>query len=180
MPFVPETPTFLLSKGRYDGARSALEFLYGHPYVESELHKIRQSIEYSYRKKATALDLLKPVNLKPLLISMLLQCARQLSGVKAIVYYSVTVFEACNTELNSFVENIIVGVVLVVSTVVSALVVDHFGRRCLLITSGSIMAVSISILGAYFLCLRKTIKQKHPLYLFCHFPVSASICLHMH
>ena len=29
MPFVPETPTFLLSKGRYDEARSALEFLHG-------------------------------------------------------------------------------------------------------------------------------------------------------
>ena len=34
MLFVPETPTYLLGKKNYDGARDALQFLRGHPYVE--------------------------------------------------------------------------------------------------------------------------------------------------
>ena len=38
----------------------------------------------------------------------------------------------------------------VVATIAGALIVDKYGRRCLLISSGIIMALSISSLGAFF------------------------------
>ena len=41
----------------------------------------------------------------------------------------------------------------VVATIAGALIVDKYGRRCLLISSGVIMALSISSLGAYFYVL---------------------------
>ena len=40
-----------------------------------------------------------------------------------------------------------------VATVAGALIVDRYGRRCLLISSGIIMALAISALGAYFYVL---------------------------
>ena len=115
MLFIPETPTFLLSEKNYDGARSALEFLRGHPYVETELSEIQESIEESTRKKAVASDLLKSQNLKPLLISLLLMFGQQFSGMNAIMFYSVKIFDAAKTNLNSFVENVILGIVQVSS-----------------------------------------------------------------
>ena len=113
MLFVPETPTYLLGKKNYDGARDALQFLRGHPYVEEELAEIQDSVEESTRTKASAKDLTKPQNLKPLLISILLMFGQQFSGMNAIMFYGVKIFEAAHTQMNSFVENIIMGVVQV-------------------------------------------------------------------
>ena len=113
MLFIPETPTFLLGEKKYDGARYALEFLRGHPYVETELAEIQESVEDSTRTKATAKDLAKPQNLKPLLISILLMFGQQFSGMNAIMFYGVKIFEAAHTHMNSFVENIIMGIVQV-------------------------------------------------------------------
>merc|ERR1711894_454023 len=101
----------------------------------------------------TAKDLLKPQNLKPLLISILLMFGQQFSGMNAIMFYGVTIFKAANTKMDSFLENIIMAIVQVVATVTGMLVVDRYGRRCLLISSGVIMALSISSLGAYFYIL---------------------------
>ena len=113
MLFIPETPHYLLTEKKYDAARSALEFLRGHSYIENELAEIQESVEDSARTKATAKDLLKPQNLKPLLISILLMFGQQFSGMNAIMFYGVTIFKAANTKMDSFLENIIMAIVQV-------------------------------------------------------------------
>ena len=115
MLFIPETPFYLLTEKKYDAARSSLEFLRGNAYIENELAEIQDSVEESARTKATAKDLAKPQNLKPLLISILLMFGQQFSGMNAIMFYGVTIFEAAKTNMSSFVENIIMAVVQVSS-----------------------------------------------------------------
>ena len=115
MLFIPETPFYLLTEKKYDAARSSLEFLRGNAYIENELAEIQDSVEESARTKATAKDLAKPQNLKPLLISVLLMFGQQFSGMNAIMFYGVTIFEAAKTNMSSFVENIIMAVVQVSS-----------------------------------------------------------------
>ena len=113
MLFIPETPHYLLTKKKYDAAKASLEFLRGHPYIENELAEIQESVEDSSRTKATAKDLKKPQNLKPLLISILLMFGQQFSGMNAIMFYGVNIFEAAHTNLDSFIENIIMAIVQV-------------------------------------------------------------------
>ena len=113
MLFIPETPHYLLTERKYEAARTSLEFLRGHAYIENELAEIQESVEDSARTRATASDLLKPQNLKPLLISILLMFGQQFSGMNAIMFYGVNIFEAAHTKLDSFVENIIMAVVQV-------------------------------------------------------------------
>ena len=113
MLFIPETPHYLLTERKYEAARTSLEFLRGHAYIENELAEIQESVEDSARTRATASDLLKPQNLKPLLISILLMFGQQFSGMNAIMFYGVSIFEAAHTSLDSFLENIIMAIVQV-------------------------------------------------------------------
>ena len=113
MLFIPESPHYLLTEKKYDAARSALEFLRGHSYIENELAEIQESVEDSSRTRATAKDLAKPQNLKPLLISVLLMFGQQFSGMNAIMFYGVTIFKAAKTDMDAFTENIIMAVVQV-------------------------------------------------------------------
>ena len=113
MLFIPETPHYLLTEKKYDAAKASLEFLRGHSYIENELAEIQESVEDSSRTKATVKDLGKPQNLKPLLISVLLMFGQQFSGMNAIMFYGVKIFQAAHTKMDSFVENIIMAVVQV-------------------------------------------------------------------
>merc|ERR1712013_468127 len=66
------------------------------------------------------------------------------------MFYSGKIFEQAGSSLNDNVENIIVGAVQIVATIIAALVMDKAGRRILLNLSSSIMVLSISVLGVYF------------------------------
>ena len=64
----------------------------------------------------------------------------------------------------------------VVATVTGALIVDRYGRRCLLISSGIIMALSISALGAYFYVLDEVSQSAASSISFLPLP---SLCLYV-
>lgn len=157
MLFVPESPAYLLSIKDYDGARDAMQFLRGHPYIETELSEIQLSIEEAARKTFNPSDLIEPQNMKPLVIALMLMVGQQLSGVNAVIFFSVSIFEAAQTPLNSFVESIIVASTMVVATVIAALIIDRLGRRILLNVSALLMLITIYLLGLYF-----WIQKTHP------------------
>ena len=61
--------------------------------------------------------------------------------------FSVDIFEAAGTKLNSFVEGIIVALVQVVGTVLAMGVIDRAGRRVLLFVSSAVMIVCLIGMG---------------------------------
>ena len=99
---------FHLSKRDFDGARNALQRLRGHQYVETELNEIQEASDKNLGRTVSLKDLASPQNRKPFLITLLLMCGQQFSGINAVLFFSVTIFEAAKTTLNSFLESIIV------------------------------------------------------------------------
>ena len=149
--FVPETPVYRLTQKKYREAREALEWLRGTDNVEEEFEQIVTGLEESSRTGSAGLsDLFKHGNLAPFIISMWLMLGQQFSGMNAVMFYAVSIFEDTHSKMNSNVENIIIGLVQVVSTVAAALVMDKLGRRILLLLSAGLMVISISLLGLYF------------------------------
>jgi len=146
---VPESPSHLVSTGRYTEARAALEWLRG-TEVETEYQEVVRSVEEAASQQAGVLDLLKKENLAPFVISLWLMLGQQLSGMNAVMFFAVSIFEAAGTKMNSVVENIIVAVAQVVSTLAAALLMDKLGRRLLLLLSSLLMVISIGLLGLYF------------------------------
>jgi len=148
---IPESPTYLLSKQKFEGARAALQKLRGTERIEAELSEAQNNLLEGARDQSGGVkDLLRPDVLKPLSISVFLMFGQQFSGVNAVIFYAVDIFTAAGSSISPFVENVILNLVQVVVTSFSTLIIDRSGRKALLISSAATMCVTISGLGAYF------------------------------
>jgi hypothetical protein len=70
---------------------------------------VKTTYEYASFQTFVWTTLLETVNLKPLIVALMLMLGQQLSGVNAVIFFSVTIFNAAKTSLPSLLENVIVG-----------------------------------------------------------------------
>ena len=132
-----------------------MQFLRGkNSDIEEELFELYEVLDANKDKIFKLTTLLEKVNLKPLIIALMLMLGQQLSGVNAVIFFSVTIFNAAKTEMSSLIENVIVGGVQVVATAIAAILIDRLGRRVLLLSSALIMICSLYGLGLYFWMLQ--------------------------
>lgn len=115
------------------------------------MDSIQKDIDAAAAKKAKFSDLFtNRANKKALIIALALMTFQQLSGINAVIFYSNNIFESAGSNLDPTISAIIIGVVQVIATFVSILLVDKAGRRILLLLSDFIMGVSLCVLGVYF------------------------------
>lgn len=92
-------------------------------------------------------------SLRSAFIAIGLMFFQQMSGINAVIFYSNTIFKDSGSDLDPGVSTIIVGVIQVVATFVSSLVVDKLGRRLLLLFSIVVMGICLCGLGVFFYLL---------------------------
>jgi len=80
---------------------------------------------------------------------------QQASGVNAVIFYTSQIFRDAGFSSDPNTPTMIVGAVLVFSTLVSCIIADIAGRRILLLLSGTLMTTSIAVLGIYFYLTEK-------------------------
>ncbi|XP_054629529.1 solute carrier family 2, facilitated glucose transporter member 8 [Dunckerocampus dactyliophorus] len=149
MCFMPETPRFLLSRGKRREAEEALRFLRGPDApVEWECARIEDACD-EQGSSFQASDLKDPGVYKPLAIGIMLMAFQQMTGINAIMFYAENIFEQAHFK-ESDLASVIVGLIQVVFTGVAALVMDRAGRKVLLVISGVAMAISTAAFGVYF------------------------------
>lgn len=148
----PESPVYLLKKGRQIQAEAALRVLRGPDYnVCKELNLIEKSLSESSAQKLSFVQALgKRANLLAMIICLGMMVFQQLSGINIVIFYSGTIFKDAGSSLDPAIATIIVGLSQVVSTVVSASLIDKAGRKILLQFSGTVMAICLTVLGYYF------------------------------
>lgn len=148
---LPETPTYLLKKGRRGDAALSLKWLWGKYCDSRSAIQIIQADLDSSSGDASLSDLFnQKANLKGIMISLALMLFQQFSGINAVIFYTVPIFKAAGSSLDPDVCSIIVGFVQVVMTFASSLLIDRAGRKILLIFSSTVMAICLAILGYYF------------------------------
>ncbi|KAH8294999.1 hypothetical protein KR018_005213 [Drosophila ironensis] len=148
---LPETPVYLLKKGRRSEAALALKWLWGR-YCDSRsaIQVIQNDLDQT-GADASIMDLFSNRgSRKGLIISVLLMVFQQFSGINAVIFYTVTIFQSAGSTLDASLCSIIVGVVQVIMTLTSSLLIERAGRKMLLIFSSSVMTICLAILGAYF------------------------------
>ncbi|XP_075903182.1 solute carrier family 2, facilitated glucose transporter member 8 [Nelusetta ayraudi] len=149
MCFMPETPRFLLSKGKRREAEEALRFLRGPDApIEYECARIEDACD-EMGSSFQLSDLTDPGVYKPLAIGAMLMVFQQMTGINAIMFYAENIFEQAHFK-ESDLASVIVGAIQVVFTAVAALIMDKAGRKVLLIISGVAMALSTTAFGIYF------------------------------
>nr|CAD7197765.1 unnamed protein product [Timema douglasi] len=143
--WMPESPVYLLSKDKLNEARRS------NYDIEDEMVRMTESSGDSQKRKGGLGELLSnPVTRRALTIALGLMMFQQLSGVNAVIFYTGQIFDLAGSSIPSATACIIIGVVQVIATYVSTLLVDRAGRRILLLISDSVMALCLGVLGAYF------------------------------
>ena len=142
--FVPETPRFLVMKGKDDKALSVLNKISGSDEAPAILKEIKETI---HEKSAPWLSF----GFFVIMVGILLSIFQQVVGINVVLYYAGNIFRNVGASTNSsLLQTIIVGIVNLTFTVVAILAVDKFGRKPLMIIGALGMAVSMFALGTSF------------------------------
>jgi len=144
---MPESPRWLVKRGRTDDAREALRRVRPAQDVDAELREI--AVDIAQDQPAAWRDLAAP-DLRPaLVVGIGLAVFQQVTGINTIIYYAPQIFEAAGfgSATTALAATIGIGVVNVLATVVAIALVDHVGRRPLLLAGLTGMVVSLLALG---------------------------------
>lgn len=163
---IPESPYFLVMVGRVNEAETALEKLRGKKDVADELELIKATISekgkpliksYENRreiatKKQSAVSLLFTMrgNLRAFLIALTLSTMQHFCGYQTVLYYCHIILKDIGSGINVYEASLTFSILQVCSIFLYALVVDRFGRRPLLFTSGMITVSLLTIIATYF------------------------------
>ena len=115
-----------------------------------ELEDIQHNYNLSQHHSGSFLDVFKREFRKPLLIAIGLMLVQQLSGINAVIFYTVDIFKLSGSKINENFCTIIVGVVNMLATLLANGLIDKLGRKILLYISDSLMIVSLFALGTFF------------------------------
>ncbi|KAH7156611.1 hypothetical protein EDB81DRAFT_396051 [Dactylonectria macrodidyma] len=152
---LPETPRFLVKKGRNEEAGLSLSRLrrldITHPALVDEL----QEIVANHRYELT----LGPDSYKEIFVGSPhlgrrtftgcgLQMLQQLTGINFIMYYSTTFFDGAGVD-SPYTKSLIINVINVVSTIPGLLVIEHWGRRRLLMIGALGMAACQLLMASF-------------------------------
>ena len=129
---VPESPRWLIGKGKVEQARSIINALgTDGGSVDDEVQTIQNAIaeEESQGKEAFFCYRLR----FPIFLAICMAAFNQLSGINAILYYAPKVFTiaGASKELSMFFP-VIIGLTNLVFTIAAMFVIDYFGRRKLM------------------------------------------------
>jgi len=149
---MPETPLYYLQKGQKDRAQTSLQWFRGKNYdVSAELQEIQATVDKAAAQKLSFFKAFKTKEAKKgLMVAFGLMIFQQLSGINAVIFYTTDIFKSAGSSIEPETQTIIVGVIQVVITFISTLVVDRLGRRILLMLSDGIMAICTLLLGIFF------------------------------
>lgn len=158
MIMLPETPRYLLSKGRNEDALESLRFIAGKKhrndprYVEAPYADILSSIHKEKELNLQATTWFSSFNPKQkilyrTLLGFSLQMFQQLTGANYFFYYGASIFKSVGIS-NSFVTQIILGVVNSVCTFPGLWFIERFGRRKPLIYGGLWQCAWLLVFGA--------------------------------
>ncbi|HET7479468.1 MAG TPA: sugar porter family MFS transporter [Rubrobacteraceae bacterium] len=150
MYFLPDTPRWLVSKGREEEARRVLRRTRTDEEVERELNDIRR-IEEAEEEQAGYRELLAPWVRPMLVVGIGLAVFQQFVGINTVIYYAPTIIKSTGlADVASVLATVGIGVVNVLMTVVAILVIDRVGRKPLLLIGLAGMVISLGIIGGAF------------------------------
>ena len=146
--FIPESPKWLIVKGKLDKASSVLAKIYA---SDAEVKEEIQTTQTSLRgeSKGAWSDLLKPGILIAVIAGSAIAILGQFMGVNAVLYYGPKIFSDAGFD-NPMFSTVLVGVVNMVTTILAVFIIDKVGRKQLIYWGVSGMILCLLAIGIYF------------------------------
>ena len=144
---LPESPRWLMMRGLNEQATKVLTKLRGNPeVVQKEEAEIAEQLKIPQRGRHMFLEnrnFRRSVGL-----GILLQIVQQFTGMNVVMYYAPRIFQdmGYHTEAQLWF-TAIVGLVNVLATLIAIFLVDKWGRKPILYTGFSVMAIGLGVVG---------------------------------
>ena len=140
---VPFSPRWLVAQNRLTEASQVLARL-GMPeeMIAEEIGVIQSSLDLSHHGRES---LFRWEYRRPVLLAVAIATFNQLSGINAVMYYAPDIFELAGAGKESaLLQAVAVGGTNMVFTMLALAIIDHFGRRNLMIAGSLGYIVSLS------------------------------------
>ena len=145
--FIPESPKWLIVKGKMEKASYVLSKIYAEKEdINNEITSTQDSLKGD---KGSWADLLKPGILIAVIAGSAIAILGQFMGVNAVLYYGPKIFSEAGFD-NPMFSTVLVGVVNCATTVLAVFIIDRVGRKQLIYWGVSGMILCLVAIGIYF------------------------------
>jgi len=146
--FLPESPRWLIVKGRINDGKKILEKIHG---AEKSKFEFKEIITVLKNEKTNLRSIFQAKFFKIIFLGALIGIFTQAVGINAIIYYAPTIFQKTgfNKTIASMLATLGIGFTVTLSAVFAANLIDRFGRRTLLLSglSGIILSLCVVVIS---------------------------------
>ena len=144
---VPQSPRWLMIKGKEEEAKNILTRIHGEEMANREFVEIKESIQKEGKEvKASIFNKsLFPI----IIIGTVLSILQQFTGINAVLYYGADIFEQALGfgQEDILLQQILLATINLLFTFIAMYTVDKLGRKPLLIIGGFGMLAGFLIMG---------------------------------
>ncbi len=149
--FIPQSPRWLVAKKRVEEARAVLEKCGTDTgNIEEEIKEIQASLDLQHHTLEEPFFCKR--YLKPILLAVAIAAFNQLSGINALIYYTAHIFKMAGYgTADALLQSVVIGLTNLVFTMAAMAVIDHFGRKKLMLvgSAGYIVSLGASAYSFY-------------------------------
>jgi len=150
---IPESPRFLVVKGRRAQAEAVLDRLYGAAEARTKLAEIEASLAGEQHRPQLS-DLVNKATgkLRPIVwVGIGLAVLQQLVGINVVFYYGAVLWQAVGfSENDALLINVLSGALSIGACLVTVLLIDRIGRKPLLWIGSAGMSVALALMVVAF------------------------------
>ena len=162
--FIPRSPAWLIYKGRLEEAKATLSKVIPEEEIPQKIEEIQESLRASADDRSIGAQLSKIFS-KPMritfIIALTIAIAQQSTGINAILFYAPTVIEQIGIGTDAaFLQAIWIGLISVVFTVLSLVLIDKIGRRPMILWGMVWIILSLGVCSYGFNNARYSLSQQ--------------------
>ena len=148
---MPESPRWLAEHDQAGLACEVLRRIRGGKNIDSEWREIQQTLAET-EERGRFSDLFGPSMRAALVIGIGLAIFQQVTGINTVIYYAPLIVQSAgiSTASGAILATAGIGLVNVLMTIVAMWLIDHVGRRPLLLVGIAGMILSLGVLGFVF------------------------------
>lgn len=147
MALLPESPRWLLAHQQEDKAKDALTRLRPGRESGEEFAALRQDIAEADKERAPFSRLFAAGARLPVMIGIGLAIFQQVTGINTVIYFAPTIFKdsGMTGSAGAILVTAGIGLINVILTIIAMRLLDHAGRRALLLVG--LVGMFVSLLG---------------------------------
>ncbi|KAL9914343.1 facilitated trehalose transporter Tret1 [Glossina fuscipes fuscipes] len=172
---LPESPVYLMMKDKIEKAHMSLQSLRGEGYdLKHDFVEIVIFIQQSKENPSFCKSIRQPPTSLALFYTILLMLFQQFSGISAVMFYTMDIFDKSKGGMSTKNSMLLVGIVQSIATFIAIYLMDLVGRRIPLLISSFLMSIIALGIGLYFFILERDAESAShvswmPVFCFCSY-----------